>query len=120
MKLEKPLFYPLGEIDADGAHVPDDLAGRFLESTIQATLTTPAGGVGKGSRHTCFACARCTGDEDGATPIEPLPIKHCIQLGDARGNAPLGNGVVEPQGSDGQDRETCLVYQEGILVRAVR
>ena len=120
MKLEKPLLHPSGEIHADGAHVPDDLAGRFLEGKIQAALTSPAGGVGKGSRQTCFACARRTGDEDGAAPVEPLPIKHCIQLGDARGDALRGNGVVEPQGSDGQDREAALVYQEGILVGAVR
>ena len=120
MKLEKPLLHPSGEIHADGAHVPDDLAGRFLEGKIQAALTSQAGGDGKGSRQTCFACARCTGDEDGAAPVEPLPIKHCIQLGDARGDALRGNGVVEPQRSDGQDREAALVYQEGILVGAVR
>ena len=120
MKLEKPLLHPPGEIHADGAHVPDDLSGRFLEGKIQAALTSQAGGVGKGSRQTCFACARCTGDEDGAAPVEPLPIKHCIQLGDARGDALRGNGVVEPQGSDWQDREAFLVYQEGILVGAVR
>src|SRR3989339_1683473 len=112
MKLEKPLLHPSSKIHADGAHVPYDLAGRFLEGKIQASLTSQTGG-GKGSRQTCFACARGTGDEDGAAPVEPLPIKHCIQLGDARGDVLRGNGVVEPQGSDWQDREASLVYQEG-------
>src|SRR3972149_3216011 len=120
MKPEKPLLHPSGEIHADGAHVPDDLAGRFLEGKIHAALTSQAGSDSKGSRQTCFACARCTGDKDGAAPVEPLPTKHGIQLGDARGNALRGNVVVEPQGSDWQDREAALVYQEGILVGAVR
>src|SRR3989339_960175 len=119
MKPEKPLLHPPGEIDADGAHVPDDLVGRFLEGKIEAALSTPAGGFGKGSRQTCLACAGCTGDEDGAAPVEPLLAKHGIQFGDARGDALRGNGVVETQGSDRQDREAALVYQEGILVGAV-
>src|SRR4030042_1118009 len=116
MKLEKPLLPPPGEIHADGAHVPDDLSGRFLEGKIQAALTSQAGGVGKGSRQTCFACACRTGDEDGTAQVEPLPTKHCIQLGDARGDALRGNGVVEPQGSDWQDREALLVRQGWVLV----
>src|SRR4030042_6598820 len=112
MKLEKPLLHPPGEMDADGAHVPDDLGGRFLKGKIQTTLTTPTGGVGKRRRHTCFPCARCAGDKNGAAPVESLALKHCIQLGNARGDTLRGNGVVEPQGSDGQDGETAIVYQE--------
>ena len=60
MKLEKPFFHPLLEIDADGVHVPNDLAGRFLEGKIEAALTALAGAVGKGRRQTCFACTRRT------------------------------------------------------------
>jgi hypothetical protein len=40
-----------------------------------------AGGGGKGRRQTCFTCARCTGDQDGAAPVEPLAIQHYIQFG---------------------------------------
>jgi len=97
MKHEETLLHPLGEIDADGVHVPDDLVGRFLEGKIQASLTAPTGGVGVRRRQTCFACARCTGYKDGAATEEPFPTKHSIQPGDARVDALSGNRVIEPQ-----------------------
>ena len=42
LELKTPVLHPLLQIEADAAHVADNLAARFLEREILAALTAAA------------------------------------------------------------------------------
>src|ERR1700679_208992 len=55
MKLQKVFLRPLFQVQADRSHIANQLARRFLERKIEATLAAPPSGVNKVRRETSLA-----------------------------------------------------------------
>src|SRR4051794_19772658 len=83
MEFQKPFVDPRIEIDADRAHIADDLPGRFLESEIQAALAAPAGRIYEMRRHAGFTRSGGAGQKNAAALIEALSTHHAVQPPDA-------------------------------------
>ena len=83
LKLEQSLFHPLLQVDPDRAHVAHDLAGRFLEGNVEASLAAPAGGFGKSRRHARLARARGARKQNAAPAIESFAAEHGVESLDA-------------------------------------
>ncbi len=120
MELQQPLADPRLEVDADRAHVADDLPGRFLEREIQAALAAAAGRIHEMRRHAGLAGAGRAGHQDAAPAIEALAAHHAVQPVDAGRDAFGGRRMVQAQRGDRQDGDAVLIDEERILVRAVR
>ena len=106
------------EVDADGAHVAQELGGRFLEGEEQAALAFFASGAHQMGGDAGLAGAGRAGAKD-CGPFEVAPAKHLVQPLDAGGNAFAGSLVIEAQRRDGKDRDAGLVDEEGVLVATV-
>ena len=118
-KRSRPFFEPGRQVQADGAHVADELALRLLEGEVQAALAAAAGGVGEVGGQARLAGARRSGDEHAAAAVDPRAAEHGVEPGDAGGDPLVGRLVLQAQRGDRQDGDAVLVDQEGVLVGAV-
>src|SRR6185295_16315462 len=66
---EKPTLDVLAKIEADGAHVSDDLRLRLLEREVDRVLSTLTGSVDEVRARARLSCSRRSRDED-AGPSE--------------------------------------------------
>ena len=114
------MFDPGRQVQADGAHVADDLVLGFLEGQVEAALALPADGVGEIGRERSLAGAGGARDQDAAAPVIPLASQHAIQAGDTGGDPLAANLVIQAQGGEGQDGKAILSYQEGVFIGAVQ
>ena len=119
LKLEPPIFHPLLQVDPDGGHVAHDLAGGFLKRNVEATFAPAAGCRGKCRRYTRLAGACGAGQENAAPAVESLAAEHGVEPLDAGRNALERRIVFELDGSDRPDRDSILLDEKRILVRAV-
>ena len=85
-KRSRPFFDPRLQVEADRAHVADDLALRLLEGEVEAALAAAAGGVGEVAGEAGLAGARRARDEDAAAAVEPRAAEHGVEPGDAGGD----------------------------------
>src|SRR2546422_1077505 len=69
VEVQQALLYAKLEVNADGAHVADDLAGRLFKSKIHAIFTTRAGGAGESRRNAGFPCSRRAGHQHAASAL---------------------------------------------------
>src|SRR5260370_14238179 len=108
MKVQQALLYAWFKVNANGAHVADDLAGRLLKSKVQAVFTTSAGGVRELRRNAGLPGSRRSGHQHAASAEESLFAKHLVQTGDSSGNACGGSFVSHGQQSNKQHRDAIV------------
>src|SRR6185436_20809523 len=87
MELQHPAFHPRLEIDADGAHVAQQLLRRLFEEKAQTALAPAARRVEKVGSETRLAGAGGAGDQDRAAAIVPLAAEHLVETRDTRRHA---------------------------------
>ena len=104
----------------DGAHVADDLVGRFLEREEEDSLLAPGGGLGETGSHTGLAGAGCAREQNAAAAMKAPAAQHRVEPRDAGGNPLVGHFVVQPQRCDGQHADAFLADEEGKFVGAVQ
>src|SRR5262245_34615309 len=75
------------KIDANRAHIADDLRGRFLECEVKSFFAAFARGDGEMCSETGFAGPRRTCDKHTAAPEKTLAAEHSIESWDASGDA---------------------------------
>ena len=119
MNLEQPLFQPRLQVDADGAHVANDLRTRFLVGEQQRPLAATAGRLSELRADAALAGARRPGDEHAAAAKDALATQHLVQPRDAGGNPLPGGFVIELERSDRQNRESAFANEEGVFVAAM-
>ncbi len=119
VKRHEPFPGPSGQVEADGTHVPEDLALRFLEGEEEGTPAAAAQDVGKVGRQAGLPRPGPAGHEHAAAPVVPASGKHGVEPGDPRRDPFRQGFVAEPEGRDRQDREPLLVDEEGVLVGPV-
>src|SRR6187397_3354695 len=105
MDFEQALVDPPAEVDADRAHVADNLRRRFLVSEEQAAFAPPAGRVDEGRADRRLAGARRTGYEHAAAAIDALTAEHFVERRHAERDTLRRRLVIESQRSDRQDGE---------------
>src|ERR1700722_4493171 len=119
MEREPPFLDPLAEIDTDRARIGGHSILRFFKGKIQTTPPAFASGFSETGGDRGFAGAGRSRKQDAAAAIETLAAEHRIEALDAAGNALRGSFVLISQRSDGQNRKTVFINQEGILVGSV-
>ena len=95
VELQQSGGHPRLEVDADGAHVPEELLRRLLEEKAQAAFAPAARRVEKVGGQARLPGAGGAGDEDRAAAVVPLAAEHPVEMRDARRHA-LQRGVVLP------------------------
>ena len=119
MNLEQTFFHPRLQIDADGAHVAQDLRAGFLIGEEQRPLAAAAGGVDECGSDAALARARRTGHQHAAAAEHALAPEHRVKFGDARGDALGGCLMIELERGDRQHRDAALADEKRIFVGAM-
>ena len=86
VETQQAFLRPGRQIQADGAHVADELALGLLEGEVQAALAAPAGRVDEVGGQARLAGARGSGDEHAAAAVDPLAAEHGVEPVDAGGD----------------------------------
>jgi hypothetical protein len=108
------------EVDADRAHVTNDLRRGFLEGDVEGAFTPIRGGAHEVGGDAALAAPGGAGDQDGAAAVVPAPLEHRVELGHARADALGADLVLQRERGDGQHADSVLVDQERILVGPLR
>src|SRR6185503_13976428 len=104
-------LHPRLEVDADGAHVAQQLLRRLFEEEAQTALAAAARRVEKVSGKTRLARAGRTGDQDRAAAIVALAAEHLVETRDARRHALERRRVLERQGRHRQHADALVIYE---------
>jgi hypothetical protein len=116
---QQAFFHPALQIHSDGAHIPDDLFGRFLEGEQDGFFAAPAGGVDEVRSHTGFAGSGRSGYQHAAAAKIAAAFEHRVQIGHA-GRDPTGRGGMgQPQRGHRKNGDAVLVDEERIFIGAV-
>ena len=112
-EFEQTLFHPLFQVDADGAHVADDLVAGLLEGEIEAALAAPAGGVDEMGGHARFAGSGGAGDQDAAPPVVAFPPSMVSRRGTPVETRSLEAGWSRPREEIGMTEKPCSSIRKG-------
>ena len=87
VELQQSAGHPRLEVDADGAHVSQELLRRLFEEKAQAAFAAAARRVEKVGGQAGLPGARGAGDEDRAAAVVALAAEHLVETRDARRHA---------------------------------
>src|SRR5690348_5045688 len=116
---QQTAIHPSFQIETNRAHVAQNLAGRFLESEVEAAFSAFCCRVGKMRGKTGFAGTRSSRNENAAVAEEPFSAQHAVEPTHAAGDAVGGSQMRESNRGDRYDGEAGFIEQERILVRSV-
>src|SRR5574341_546040 len=97
VKLQQTCFYVWRQVDADGAHIPKDLAGRFFERKEQTVFAALASRMHKGASQAGLAGASHPGNQDRAAAVKALASQHLVQLPNSTGDPTGGHLMLKLQ-----------------------
>ena len=119
VKLQQARCDPRLQIDADGAHVANELLRRLFEQKAQAAFAAPARRVEEMRREAGLPSAGRAGDEHRAPAEVTLAAEHRVDAGQSGGDTVERRAVLERHRGHGQHADAVGIDQERILVGAV-
>jgi hypothetical protein len=111
---------PWLKIDADRAHVANDLSRRLLECEVQAFLAASARGIDEVVGQAGLAGPGRARHQDARSTVEASDAEHRVEAGDACRDSLVIGVVRKPSRGDRQHGNALVVDQERIFVGAMR
>src|SRR4029078_11289538 len=106
-------------VEADSAHVADDLAGRLLKREILATLAASTWAHVQAPPHAGLARAGHARQQDAAPAVVTRTTEHHVEAFDAGRDSLIRCLVIELYRGDWPDRDAVLVDEKRILIGSV-